>query len=111
TQPDGKHWLNGSRPNALPAQRRTVLPLPVDLDLFAQLQQQVQLLSEELVVVLQVVAKQRIGLNERTSSDDNFRTAVRDQVERREVLEDAHGVVRAEHRNGAREANLFRARS
>jgi hypothetical protein len=35
---------------------------------------------------------------------------VRDQVERREVLEDAHRVVRADHADRARQADALRAR-
>ena len=63
----------------------------------AQREQQVELLGEELVVVVEVVAEEREGLDERAAAGHDLGAPAGEQVERREVLEDAHGVVRAEH--------------
>jgi hypothetical protein len=76
------------------------------MGLLAQGQQQVELLGEELVVVAQVVAEERIGLDEGAAADDDLRAAVGDEVERGEVLEDADGIVGAEDRDGAGEADV-----
>ena len=103
----GSTGCTGRGHTPCPLSEARCLPSQWILHLVAELQQQVELLREELVVVLQVVAKERIRLDERTSSDDNLGATVRDEVERREVLKDAHRVVRAEHRDGAGEANLF----
>jgi hypothetical protein len=75
----------------------------------AQLQEQLELFGEQLVVVAQVVAEKRERLDERASAGHDLRATVRDQVERGEVLEDAHGVVGAQNRDRARQADVFRA--
>ncbi len=93
--------LQGTRPNALSSQLGAVLAGPVDMDLLAQRQQKVELLGEEFVVVVQVVAEERIGLDEGAAADDDLRAAVGDEVQRGEVLEDADGIVGAEHCHGA----------
>jgi hypothetical protein len=52
-----------------------------------------------------VVAKERIGLDERASTNDDFRAALGDEVEGGEVLEDADRIVGAENGYGGCEAN------
>ena len=67
----------------------------------AQPQQQVELLGEQLVVVVEVVAEERERLDERAAAGHDLGAAAGEQVEGGEVLEDAHRVVRAEHRHRA----------
>ena len=76
----------------------------------AHVQQQLELLGEELVVVVEVVAEQRERLDERASAGHDLRTAAREEVERREVLEHADGVVRAEDGHRARQPDALRPR-
>jgi hypothetical protein len=73
--------------------------------LLAQLQQQLQLLGEERVVVIQVVAEERKRLDEGAAPRHDLRAPAGEQVQRGELLEDAHRVVRAEHRHRAGQAD------
>jgi len=61
--------------------------------LLADREQQVELLGEQLVVVVEVVAEQREGLGEGPATRHDLRAPVREQVKRGEALEDAHGIV------------------
>jgi hypothetical protein len=90
----------------VPRQRRTKAALPGDVGGLAQLQEQVELLREEVVIVTGVEAEKREGFPERSATDDEFGPALGDQVERRELLEDAHRIGRAQDRHGARQADL-----
>ena len=78
--------------------------------LLTKLQEQLELLREQLVVVVEVVAEEQEGLDERAAARHDLGAAVGEEVERRELLEDADGVVRAEHRHGARQPDATRAR-
>ncbi len=69
----------------------------------AEAQEEVELLDEELVVVGEVVAEERERLDERAAPGHDLGAAAREQVEGGELLKHAHGVVRAEHADGARE--------
>ena len=76
----------------------------------AEREQQLELLGEQLVVVVEVVAEERERLDERAAAGHDLGAAAREQVERREVLEDAHRVVGAEDGDGARQPDPLRAR-
>ena len=97
--------LRRARPHARVVERRAVAARPRDVDVVAQLQQQVELLGVELVVVLEVVAEEREGLDERAAAGHDLRAAAREQVDLGEVLEDADRVVGAQHGDRAREAD------
>ena len=71
----------------------------------ADRQQQVELLGVELVVVVEVVAEEREGLDERAAPGHDLRAPARQQVDLGELLEDAHRIVGAQHRDRAREAD------
>ena len=86
-----------------------MLARPGDALAVAQLQQQLELLGEELVVVVEVVAEERERLDERAAPGHDLGAPAREQVERREVLEDAHRVVGAEHGDRARQPDALRA--
>src|SRR5918994_1852055 len=90
-------------------ERRAVLARPRDALGIAHFQQQLEFLGEQLVVVAQVVTEQRERLDERAAAGHDLRAAVRDEIERGEVLEDAYGIVRAQNRDSARQANVPRA--
>ena len=64
----------------------------------ANREQHPQLLVEQRVVVVQVVAEERERLDERAAAGHDLGAPAREQVERGEVLEHAHRVVRAQHR-------------
>lgn len=67
--------------------------------------QQLELLREELVVVLEVIAEQKEGLDERTPTGHDFGPPIREQVEGGKVLEDANRIVGAEDGDRAGQAD------
>ena len=103
--------LQRARPDALSGERRTVFALPLDAGFIAEVEEEVELLGEEFVVELGVVAEERIGLDEGAAADDDLGATLGDEVKRSEVLEDANGIVRAQNSDRRREANVLRARS
>ena len=105
--PDRQRVLQRARVDAGVLERRAVLARPRDALGLAQLQQQIELLGEQLVVVVEVVAEQRERLDERAAAGHDLRATAREQVERGEVLEDAHGVVGAQDRDRARQADVL----
>ena len=88
-----------------------MLARPGDPLAVADLQQQLELLGEQLVVVVEVVAEQREGLDERAAPGHDLGPAAGEEVERGEFLEDAHRIVRGEHgdRAGQPDASWSRA--
>ena len=86
------------------------MPDQVTRSLVAQRQQQVELLGEQLVVVLEVVAEQREGLDERAAPGHDLGAAAGEQVERRELLEDADRIVGGQHGDGAGQPDALGAR-
>src|SRR2546428_12054507 len=72
--------------------------------------EQLELLLEQLVVVGQVVTEQRERLGERPATGHDLGPPTGDEIQRREVLEYTNRVVRAEHGDGARQADVFGAR-
>ena len=107
--PDRQRLLQRPRVDAAVVERRAVRARPRDALLLAQREQQLELLGEQLVVVVEVVAEERERLDERAAPGHDLRAPAGEQVERREVLEDAHRVVGAEHGDGARQADALRA--
>ena len=77
---------------------------------FADFQQQLELFLEKGIVVFELQAEERIGLDERAATGDDFGATVGDEIERGEFLEDADGIGGAENGDGAGEADVFRAR-
>jgi hypothetical protein len=57
----------------LAVERRAMLAFPDDLRLGADLEQEIELLCEQLVVILEVVAEQRKGLDERAAPGHDLR--------------------------------------
>ena len=105
--PHGQLRLRRARPDARVVERRAVTARPRDVDVVAQPEQQVELLGVELVVVLEVVAEEREGLDERAAAGHDLGAAAREQVDLGEVLEDTDRIVGAEHGDGAREADAL----
>src|SRR5438270_6007093 len=60
------------------------------------MQQEVQLLGKQSVVVFQVVAKEWEGFDRRAATDHDLGASLRKQVERGELLEQAHLIRRAQ---------------
>ncbi len=82
-------------------------PGPRHVRFFAKQQQELKLLGVQLVVVVEVVAEQRKGLDERPPPGHDLRASVRQQVHLGELLEDAHRVGRAEDGDGARKPDAL----
>ncbi len=87
-------------------QRRAGGALPGDGILFAEPEQEVELVGEELGVIVQVVAEEGERLDVRAASGDDLGPAAGDEVEGGELLEDAHRVVGAEDRHSARQLDI-----
>ena len=65
---------------------------PVDVLVLTDLQEQVELLRKKRIVVLQFQAEQRKRLDERTAAYDHLRPALRNKIERGEVLKHPYRV-------------------
>ena len=76
----------------------------------ADREQEIELFGEQLVVVVEVEAEQREGLDEGAAPGHDLGPAARQAVERGELLVDAHRIVGRQHRDGARETDALRAR-
>src|SRR5690606_2218921 len=73
---------------------------PRDRVLGVEPQQQLELLLEEVVVVLQVRAEEREGLDERAAAGAELDPALGELVHGGELLEDAHRVLGGQHGDG-----------
>ena len=73
----------------------------------ADLQQQLESVIEVLVVALEVLSEEREGLQVSAATGGDFRPSLADQVQRREVLEDADRIGAGEHRDGAGQADVL----
>src|SRR3989441_517959 len=87
-----------------------MLALPRDPLSLPDAKEQLEFLLEQLVVVGQVVAEQRERFGERPATGHDLGPPTGDEIQRREVLEYTNRVVRAEHGDGARQADAFGAR-
>src|ERR1700733_6768853 len=108
--PNGQWVLQWARIDALAGEGGAMLAGPVDVVAFADLEEEVELFGEEGVVVFEFEAEERVGLDEGAAAGDDLSTAVGDEVESGEVLEDADGVGGAEDGDGRGEADAFGAR-
>jgi len=107
---DGQRVLHGARIDAAAVDRGPV-PAPPRHDLAsAHFKQQLQFFVEKLVVILQPAAEERKRFDERASARHDFRPSVRNAVQRRELLIDAHRVVRGQDGDGARKPDPLRQR-
>ena len=70
--PDGQRVLDRPWIHALAGQLGPELTGPGDVLVSAHVQQEVQLFGKQRVIVLQVVAEEREGLNRRAAPDDHF---------------------------------------
>src|SRR5437016_966342 len=75
------------------------------------MQQEVQLLGKQSVVVFQVVAKEWEGFDRRAATDHHLGASLRKQVERGELLEQAHLIRRAQDGHRAGQTNASRSSS
>ena len=68
---------------------------PMDVDVLANLEKQVQLFGKKRIVVLHFQAKQRESFDKRTATNNHFRAAVGEEVKSRKLLEHPHGISSA----------------
>lgn len=108
-EPDGERVLERAGEDALSGERGAMLAGPVDVGVFADVEEEVEFFDEEVVVVLEVQAEEGEGLDKGAAADDDLGAAAREEVEGGELLEDADGVCGAEDGDGAGEANLLGA--
>jgi hypothetical protein len=86
-----------ARIDALVVERCAVLALPGDTFVVADAEQQLELFREQRVVVVEVVAEQRKRLDERAAPGHDLGAAVRQKIERGELLIDPDRIVGAQH--------------
>ena len=108
--PDGQRLLQRARIDALAIERRPVAALPRDLRLGAECKQEIELLREQFVIGVEVVAEQRKGFDERAAPGHDLGATARDEIESGELLIDPHRIVRRQNRDGARQADALGAR-
>jgi len=108
TQTGSGSWT-GARVDGLVVQGCAVLPGPAHPLRLAGLEEEQELLREELVVVLEVLAEERERLGEGAPADHDLGAAAREQVDGRKVLEHADRVVGAQHGDRARQPDPLRA--
>ena len=106
----GRQRRRGPRIDRRRPQRGTQLPFPGDLLVSEERGEQVELLLEELLVLIERQPEEREGFREGAPSEDHLRSSVRHGIERREPLEDADRVVRAEHGHRGSEPDALRPR-
>ena len=108
--PNRQLRLQRARIDGLARERGPKLSRPPNVLVVANREQEAELLFEEVVVVLEAEPEERIRFHERAASGHDFRPALREEIERGELLKHAHGIGRAQHRDGTRQPNAFRAR-
>ncbi|MOA17204.1 hypothetical protein D3C78_1374520 [compost metagenome] len=84
--------LERTRRNFCIRKRRTEPSRPCHPFAAIELQQQVQLLIEQLLVILQLIAEQRERLYICSPPDNNLGTAIRHQIQRGEILKYANRI-------------------
>ena len=104
-EPDGERILQRARIDALAGEGGAMLAGPVDVGVFADGEEEVELLGEEIVVVFELEAEEREGFDEGAAAGDDLGAAVGDEVEGGELLKDADGVGGAEDGDGGGEAD------
>src|SRR5690606_19533235 len=92
-----------------PGQRRPMAARPMHMLILADLEQQLELLLEELIVIFEVIAKERERLDKRSTAGHDFRTSAREQIQCCELLEYPNGIIGAQDVDGTREPNSARA--
>ena len=88
-------------------ERGAELARPGDGLVSQQAREEVELLLEQLLVVGEVESEERERLRQRTATDDELRTAVRDRVEGGELGVHPNGILRAQHGDGGAEPDAF----
>ncbi len=84
-----------------------MLAAPGDGVAIADREQQLELLRIQRVVVVEVVAEQRERFDERAAAGHDLGAAAGDEIDLSELLEDADGIIGAEHRHRARQADAL----
>jgi hypothetical protein len=96
--------------DVLVVERRPGRALPADGAALHQFGEEVGLLLEQALVVGEVVAEERERLDARAAAEDHLGPSAGDRVQGRVALEDADGIVGAEHDHCRAEMNSGRAR-
>jgi len=105
--PDRQRVAGGAGRDVGLDQRRAELSLPGERVAVSDLEQQVELLAEQVGVVLQVESEQLERLLVGAAPGDDLRPAAGEQVDRGELLPDAHRILGAEHRHGAGQPDVL----
>src|SRR5271154_795418 len=102
--PNSMGWpLNTGRVHTLASERSTMFAGPMNQFVLTDVEQQIELLRKQRIVVFKFQTEQWKGFDERAASDDHFRPALREQIQRGELLENAHRVGGTQHSDGTGE--------
>lgn len=107
--PDREGVLVGAGVDALAGEGGTVATFPVDMFVFTNLEEEFEFFGEEGVVIAEVVAEEGERFGEGAAAGHDFGTAMAEEVEGGEVLEDANGVIGTEDGDGTAEADVLGA--
>ena len=107
TQPNGKRILQWSWVNCLAPECWAKFPGPGDGFIVPYFQQQVKLFNEQGIIIIQVQAKQGIGINEGSPTCHHLSPSPRNQVQCCMLLEDTHGIRSTQNSNRSSEPDIF----
>src|SRR6185369_14021717 len=110
TNPNRQRILHGPRIDALSCKRRSVLARPCDMLVLTDIEKQAELLGEELVVIIEAEAEQRKRFDRRAAADHHLRAALRNQIQRSELLKKSDGICSTQHSHRAGETNALCSR-
>src|SRR5438105_3432880 len=77
TEPNRQRVLERARVNSLPGEWRAMLPRPMNMRVFANVQKEIEFLGKERVVVLELQAEERKRFDERATTGDDLRPSAR----------------------------------
>jgi hypothetical protein len=97
--------LQGARIDTLSSESRAMLAGPGDIGGFAEGEEEIEFFGEEVIVVFELEAEEREGFDEGAAAGDDFGSAVREEVEGGELLEDANGIGGAKNGDGGGETD------
>ncbi|EGE58611.1 hypothetical protein RHECNPAF_2940051 [Rhizobium etli CNPAF512] len=101
TKPDGQPILMRTRINPFAIERWAEAALPFDMRRLVELEQEIELFDEQCVIIPEIVAKERIGIDERAAADHQFGPSAGDEIEGGKLLEHAHRIGRTDDGNSA----------
>jgi hypothetical protein len=83
----------------------------MDMGVLANFEKEIELLREKRVIVVQIETEEREGFDGRAAASNDFGATVRNQIQRRKLLEYTDRIGCAKNRYSAGQANFLSSRS